>query len=102
MKARRSLAALQLATSASSLIAVCLAVAMTFPTPPLFDLQRIYTLRPGLLFWSQALGVIGLVLAPWTVSAQGRWLWLAVVSTTLAAAGLGLGFGLSYLIANAA
>src|SRR6266571_8794286 len=60
MKARRSFAALQLAISASSLIAVSLAIAMTFPTPPLFDLQLIYSLRPGLLFWSQALGAIGL------------------------------------------
>jgi len=79
-----------------------LALAMTFPTPPLFDLQLIYAVLPGLLLFARILGAIALLLVPLTIRAPGRGQWLMAVSTILGTVGFGLGVYLSALIAGAA
>ncbi len=85
----------------AAFVAAVLALAMTLPTPPLFDVEFISAVRPSLLVAAPVLGVVAALLIPWTIRSPGRWRWLAIVSTILAAGGFGLGLAVVGILARA-
>ena len=92
----------QFGFAAAAFFASLLAVAMTLPTPPLFDVQLISSVRPSLLVSALTLGVVALLLSLRTFRAPGKRRRLVMVSLVIGALSLGLGLYLANLISRAA
>ena len=64
------------------------ALAMTFPTPPVFDIAMIDKYRPSVTTLASVLGTVSLLLSPWTIKAPSRFRKFVILSVVLAAMGL--------------
>ncbi len=92
----------QFGLAAAAFFVSLLAVAMTFPTPPLFDHQLISSVRPNLFVSAPTLGVAALLLSLRTFRATGKGRELVTVSLLIGSLSVGLGLYLANLISRAA
>jgi len=99
--ASRSVAFGHLATATIAFAAGSVAVLETFPAPPLFELQFIYSTVRLFAETGIAFGLIGLLLIPATFRGPGWMQWVFVASVLLASAGLSGGLWVMSLIGSA-
>ena len=83
---------LQLVFASVAFFAGLLALAMTFPTPPVFDLRLIDSSLPALTAIAVVLAVAALLITAWTSKATERLTWMTNVSIIFASLAIASGW----------